>query len=128
MVQLTWAAAIILVEDVITTAEYYRDTLGFSFDRFWGDPPQMVLANRDAVRVALMQAPKERLPPAPSGFADMFIYVDSVDDIAADLKSRGARFVVEPSEATVNDGRNCAIIDCNRRVLSFVEMRDPALG
>jgi hypothetical protein len=32
-----------LVDDVVATAEYYRDVLGFSFDRYWGEPPCFVI-------------------------------------------------------------------------------------
>ena len=119
------AAPVLLVEDVITTAEHYRDALGFTFDRFWGDPPQMALMDRDSVRIALMQAPAAVLPKVPTGFADVFVYVGSVDATAEDMRARGAKIVAEPAEATVFDGRTFAIMDCNRRVISFVEMRGP---
>lgn len=123
MTHLQRIAPVILVEDVISTAEYYRDALGFEFDRFWGDPPQMVLADRGDVRIGLMQAPVAHIPPAPSGFADAFIYVDDVDGLADEVRGRGARIVAEPAESTVFDGRTMSIIDCNRRVLTFVMIR-----
>ena len=28
-----------IVDDVVTTANYYRDQLGFHYERFWGEPP-----------------------------------------------------------------------------------------
>jgi hypothetical protein len=36
-------APVFLVKDVVKSAEYYRDFLGFLFDRYWGDPPDFVL-------------------------------------------------------------------------------------
>lgn len=124
MTQMSRAVPIILVEDVITTAEHYRDALGFSFDRFWGDPPQFAFLDRDDVRVGLMQAPTASRPPTPSGFADALIYVDDVDALAADFRRRGARIVLEPTDSKVYNGRDLAIADCNGRVLSFVQMLD----
>jgi hypothetical protein len=28
-----------VVADVVTTANYYLDKLGFKYERFWGEPP-----------------------------------------------------------------------------------------
>ena len=46
MVQITGIAAQLFVNDVIESAEYYRDVLGFSFNRFFGDPPVFVGVDR----------------------------------------------------------------------------------
>ena len=36
-----WAIApYFIVDDVVTTANYYRDKLGFHYERFWGEPPR----------------------------------------------------------------------------------------
>jgi catechol 2,3-dioxygenase-like lactoylglutathione lyase family enzyme len=42
---------IFLVKDVVKAAEYYRDVLGFRFDRYWGEPPCFCTVWRDAVEV-----------------------------------------------------------------------------
>ena len=53
--KLTQTAPYFLVRDVFATAEYYRDTLGFTITGFYGEPPSFTL--RDARRdVALVQA------------------------------------------------------------------------
>ena len=41
------AAPYFLVDDVFTTAEFYRDVLGFTFDEFFGDPPSFTIVKRD---------------------------------------------------------------------------------
>jgi len=33
------------------SAEYYRDVLGFSFNRYWGEPPCFVMLERDGVQL-----------------------------------------------------------------------------
>jgi predicted enzyme related to lactoylglutathione lyase len=118
------AAPVILVEDVIRTAEHYRDVLGFAFDTFWGDPPQFAFVDRDQVRIGLMQAPASSRPPTPSRFSDVLIYVDDVDGLAGDFRRRGARIVVEPKDNPIYNGRDLAVADCNGRILSFVQMLD----
>ncbi|MEM7364864.1 MAG: hypothetical protein AAF525_12640, partial [Pseudomonadota bacterium] len=44
-----------LVDDVYATAEYYRDTLGFRFDQFWGEPPKFVMVRRDGLQIMLRE-------------------------------------------------------------------------
>jgi catechol 2,3-dioxygenase-like lactoylglutathione lyase family enzyme len=38
--QLNYACVCFVVDDVVKSAEYYRDVLGFSFNRYWGHPKQ----------------------------------------------------------------------------------------
>ena len=33
------SAPILLVKDVIASANYYRDKVGFTYERFWGSRP-----------------------------------------------------------------------------------------
>ena len=40
-----------VVDDVVKSAEYYRDVLGFSFKRYWGEPPCFVMLERDGVQL-----------------------------------------------------------------------------
>src|SRR5205085_6622128 len=45
-----------IVDDVVRSAEYYRDVLGFSFDRCWGEPPCFVMVRRGDVEIMLSSA------------------------------------------------------------------------
>ena len=36
-------SACFLVDDVIKSADYYRDVMDFHFDRYWGEPPCFVI-------------------------------------------------------------------------------------
>ena len=39
-----WSVApYLIVDDVVATANYYRDTLGFDYDRFWNEPPSFCM-------------------------------------------------------------------------------------
>src|SRR6185369_376999 len=46
-------APYLIVDDIFLSAEFYRDKLGFNFDRIWGEPPQFVIVHRDGVQIML---------------------------------------------------------------------------
>ena len=69
--QLNYVCVCFLVDDVVKSAEYYRDVLGFSFNRYWGEPPCFVMLERDGVQFFLSgNGKRERSaqPDGPSGF------------------------------------------------------------
>lgn len=55
--KLVGSAPVLLVADVQQAAHYYRDKLGFKFERFWGDPPSFCMPARDGLIVMLSQVP-----------------------------------------------------------------------
>ncbi|MGI9380237.1 MAG: hypothetical protein ACR2OW_11350 [Methyloligellaceae bacterium] len=48
-------APILLVADVVASANYYRDKLGFSYERFWGEPQSFCIVSRDGCSIMLKQ-------------------------------------------------------------------------
>ena len=40
-----------LVDDLVKSAKYYRDVLGFSFNRYLGEPPCFVMVQRGSVEL-----------------------------------------------------------------------------
>lgn len=126
MVQITGVAPALLVTDVFQTAEYYRDVLGFGFDRIDGNPPSFVIVHRDGVRLMFRQ-PRNGAPP-PSNetvipeFADVFLYVDDVEALAAELRAKGADIVHGPTHRPIWNGKELAVRDCNGRVLLFGQL------
>ena len=44
-----------IVDDVVATANFYRDKLGFHYDRFWGDPPAFCMVKRGGIIIMLSQ-------------------------------------------------------------------------
>jgi hypothetical protein len=93
--KLTGSAPVLLVRDVVVAANYYRDSLGFSYDRFWGEPPKFVILERDGLRLMLDQAPAgAKLVPhwqVDSGMWNAYFWVDNVDALFAEFTQRGAR-------------------------------------
>jgi catechol 2,3-dioxygenase-like lactoylglutathione lyase family enzyme len=96
-----WAVApYFTVPDVVRSAEYYRDVLGFSFERFWGDPPSFCMVHRRGVVIMLSQLglqttlarPNAQIDPEASAW-DAYVWVDDADALLAELEATGARIV-----------------------------------
>ncbi len=88
------SAPILLVADVQKSAAYYRDELGFTYDRFWGDPPCFCMPRRDGHIVMLSQVddPKHIVPhyKVVPNMWNVYFWVDDVEAIYAELKEQGA--------------------------------------
>ena len=113
-----------LVDDVFATAAYYRDRLGFQFERFFGEPPSFVIVKRNATRLMFRQAGPEARPAARSNVAllahalDAYVWVSDVDALAAELKERGADVIEGPFDS--DPGRREMLVrDLNGYVLCF---------
>jgi hypothetical protein len=85
-----------IVDDVVATANDYRDRLGFAYDRLWGDPPAFCIVGRNGVWIMLSQFEQPGLM-RPNGVADpdggawdAYIWVDDADAVHAELTARGA--------------------------------------
>ncbi len=93
-------AAVFLVSDVRRSAEYYRDSLGFSFERYWGgDPPSFCIVRRGVSGVMLVRHAHGdgKADVNTNGEAtghgddwDAYIWVSDADALAAEVKANGA--------------------------------------
>jgi hypothetical protein len=78
------------VDDVVATADYYRDKLGFGYDRFWNDPPSFCMVSRNGVVIMLGQLEQtgvmrpNRLVDPEGGAWDAYISIDNADLLYAD--------------------------------------------
>ena len=92
--RLTAHAAILLVRDVVAAANHYRDCLGFSYDRFWGEPPGFVILRRDGLSLMLKQAsdPAHVIPhwTVSPGIWNVYFWVSKVEALHAEFVQRGA--------------------------------------
>jgi hypothetical protein len=43
-----------VVDDVVATANFYRDKMGFDYERFWGDPPCFCMAVCEPANLGLI--------------------------------------------------------------------------
>jgi lactoylglutathione lyase len=88
-----------LVTDVLASARWYRDQLGFQFST-WGEPADFATVFRDELEIFLRQ-PKQAFAPRSArsfddGAIDAFLRVEDVDALAAELIGRGVKLVTEP--------------------------------
>ena len=84
----------LLVKDVVASANYYRDKLGFRYNGFWGEPPSFCILERDGFDLMLSQVddPAKIVPnyKIVEGLWNVYFWVDDVESIFADFKNRGA--------------------------------------
>jgi predicted enzyme related to lactoylglutathione lyase len=109
------------VPDVVRTAEYYRDVLGFTIEGYWADPPVFAIVERDDVRIHFNHGGAGFVPGgrAPGAY-DAYLNVTGVDRLAEDLRARGADIIDGP-ETRVYGQRELVIRDANGLVLAFGE-------
>ena len=93
--RLTASAPVLLVRDVVKSAHHYRDALGFSYERFWGDPPSFVILRRDGMSLMLSQAPPgHAIVPnwrVNKGVWNVYFWVSDADALLSEFRRRGAR-------------------------------------
>ena len=122
--KLTGIAPQFVVSDVVATAEYYRDKLGFEILGFFADPPVYAMVRRDSAEihfgkgdgdtVQLNEAVRKGLG------SDVYIFVTDVNALFDEFRSRD----VEIIEGPVKREYECTEItvkDCNGFKLVFGE-------
>ena len=97
--RLVGSAPILLVADVVASANYYRDKVGFDYERFWGEPPDFCILWRDDFHLMLSQAqdPKFIVPhhTVACNLWNVYFWVNDADALYDELKRRGARIDYE---------------------------------
>ena len=108
-----------LVDDVVSSANYYRDKLGFEYERFWGEPPAFCMVSRNSVVIMLscvaakgVARPNGRAVPEAEDAWDAYVWVDDADALFAEFQSKGvtiARVICDQPYGC----RDFDIEDCN---------------
>ena len=102
----------LVVPDVVATAEYYRDVLGFKILGYWAEPPVYSMVARDGVEIHFGKAEAVGASNATvrSGSFDLYIWVSDVEAIFQELTVSGAdilegpvKRVYESTEVVVRD-------------------------
>lgn len=126
-----WLASPVLgVRRVRQAAEYYRDVLGFSLDPTDGvfrpsaEEPDGVYAivKRPGAWIHF-QIRRDAIPARqrPAYERDVYLYVDDVDSLHADLQRRGAR-IQSPPRMAPHGIREMVVEDLNGYRLAFGEL------
>jgi predicted enzyme related to lactoylglutathione lyase len=100
-----WSIApVLVVGNVAAAANYYRDVLGFTYDRIWGDPPSFCMVRRAGIVVMLNQLggaasarPNSAVDPEREAW-DAYIWVPDADALHSELAAKGARFARDPCD------------------------------
>jgi catechol 2,3-dioxygenase-like lactoylglutathione lyase family enzyme len=125
-VQFTSAVPQFTVADVVATAEYYRDVLGFQIAGYWADPPLFAIVWRDEVEIFFNQANSTEVRSGRAdGAYDVYLRISGVNALAAELRARGADIVAGP-ELRIYGQRELVVRDCNGLILAFGEEADRA--
>jgi uncharacterized glyoxalase superfamily protein PhnB len=124
------ASPVLGVRQVRQAAEYYRDVLGFSLDPVDGvyhpspDEPDGVYAivKRPGIWIHF-QIRRGHSPQAerPSFERDVYLYIDDLDGLHADLQRRGAKIQAAPHIAP-HGIREMVVEDLNGYRLAFGEL------
>ncbi|HEY0592587.1 MAG TPA: VOC family protein [Thermoanaerobaculia bacterium] len=111
-----------LVRDVVETANWYRDRLGFRYERFWGEPPRFCMVWRRGVVIMLSQHENGAVQPnrtAVDGAPwDAYVGVDDADALLAEFAANG----VIPVRSICDQEYGCRdfdVEDCNGYRLCF---------
>ncbi len=122
--QLLGIAPYFLVRNVVKAAEYYRDALGFSYPRFWGEPPIFCMPHRDGVIIMLSQT-QDALIIRPNAKArrdeswDAYVWVNDADALYAEVKAHGAIIAYEPVLKEEYGNREFGVRDLDGYLLAF---------
>jgi catechol 2,3-dioxygenase-like lactoylglutathione lyase family enzyme len=113
-----------IVDDVVATADFYRDKLGFHYERFWGDPPCFCMVKRAGIVIMLGQLehagamrPNGRVDPEGEAW-DAYVWVDDADALYAELKAKGVSIVRDICDQPYGN-RDFDVEDCNGYRLCF---------
>ena len=113
-----------IVDDVVATANYYRDKLGFDYDRFWGEPVSFCMVRRSGIVIMLKQLEvtgvmrPNRLADPEGEAWDVYVWVDDADALNAEFSSRGVKIARSICDQPYRC-RDFEVEDCNGYRLCF---------
>ena len=113
-----------IVDDVVTTANYYRDKLGFHYERFWNEPPSFCMVKRSGIIIMLAQLekngvmrPNHKVDPE-GGAWDAYIWIDDANALYAEFKAEGVKIARDICDQFYGC-RDFDVEDCNGYRLCF---------
>ncbi len=112
----------LVVSDVVTTAEYYRDVLGFTILGYFAEPPVYSMVQRDGVKIHFGKAESSGTSNAEvrSGSFDMYIWVLDINDLFEELTAAGADILEGPVKR-IYESTEVVVKDCNGFILVFAD-------
>jgi hypothetical protein len=110
------------VPDVVTTASYYCDVLGFENRGFFGEPPVFAMLGRGVVEFFFNQNPEmtNSVRRRSAVGYDAYIHVTDLARLTDEFRRRGAKIVEGPVER-IYGMRELVVEDCHGLRLAFGE-------
>lgn len=100
------AAPQFVVRDVVKTAEFYRDELGFTILGYFADPPVFAMVARDDVEIHFGKADGDKIQVNDSvrkGLGtDVYIWVTDIEELYEELSKRNVEIVEGPIKRIYN--------------------------
>ena len=112
-----------VVDDVVATAEYYRDVLGFEITDYFLDPPVHAVLTRGSSQVFLAKAidqPGVSNRTLKSVGIDAYFRVSGLDALTEEISAQNGKILEGPLTRSY-DVRELVVEDCNGFVLVFGE-------
>lgn len=105
-----------VVADVVKTAEYYRDQLGFEILGYFKDPPVYAMVARDEVEIHFGKADAEKIQMNETvrrGLGtDAYIWVSDINALFEELSAKDVEIVAGPVKQ-IYGSTEVVIKDCN---------------
>jgi len=111
-----------VVDDVVKTAEFYRDKLGFRILDYFLDPPVYAMVERDGMNVHFGKADTDlvqasNVPLRKAGF-DLYFWVNAIEDLFEEFSTNGVE-IIEPLTERIYGNIEFSIRDLNGFKLVF---------
>lgn len=121
-VKFTAIAPTFVVADVVKTAEYYRDVLGFEILGYFAEPPVFAMVRRDAAEIHFGLPDSTRVSQSVANIrkvgCDLYVWVSDIKELFEELTSSGAE-IVEGPVTRVYESTEVVIRDCNGLTIVF---------
>ena len=121
---LTGLAPQFVVPDVVQTAEFYRDKLGFEILGYFADPPVYAMVRRDNAEIHFGKADGDTIQVNETirkGLgSDVYIFVSDVNALYQEFLEKGVEITEGPIKR-IYDCVEITVKDCNGFQLVFGE-------
>lgn len=117
-------APVLIVDNVQAAADFYRDKLGFQYERIWGDPPCFCMVERGGVVIMLKELSAKgnvrpnRLVDPDEETWDAYLWIDDADALHKEYQQKGIKITREICDQEYGC-RDFEIEDCNGYRLCF---------
>ena len=124
--KLTQGVPSFVVADVVKTAEYYRDMLGFEIlGYFWEDPPVFAIVGRDGVNFHFGKIDEGKEMRVNTDIRrgighDAYVFINDIQALFEEFSEKGVDIVEGPVQRVYNC-IEVIIRDCNGFQLIFAQ-------